>query len=508
MPSNELKRAARAYAAKHGVKYTEALRAVSAGPERPADRVRALVTVTANSDGTVSPRRWEIVVDDPRTEKPFAEWVYGAERFGTRVDELADVHGWRRAPGAEWPVEPTSDPVVVELERSEVGQRNDEVETILAAAGVTWHEACEPYMAAVAHELERAGIGVKEAFAAGNEPRDGAVDLSTPLSDHNVQLAWREDQGWYYLSFPRGETADGVIDLPVGHLAEPYDVATAFCKAIDHPVRSERPDWRPPADYDLDAVAPDESWDVSPALERALTCYTTYPGWTPAAPAPTPTPEPVHTPRDSFDPTAYDVIIVDPVTGCWRAWSHAEDTVVRPEPELADDGEWIYDDVRIADELFPNYDGELAIGTGRADVTPWLANRPAPTGSQHDNSDDCRVCNDFHNYEIPTTLQTLEHRGHQIRAAYERLRVLAPGAGARVLAERDGDVLVLTLRLIDPATRMLGLHWRSDSHDWKAIVQTDGAPGEEHQVGTLLDRADWQPYKVAVTMERYAGYHR
>ncbi|MFC9250669.1 hypothetical protein [Amycolatopsis thailandensis] len=319
MPSTELKRAARAYAAEHGVKYTEALRAVrgDTGQQPDPDRVRTRVTVTANSDGTISPRRWEIVVDDPRTEKPIAEWVYGAERFGAEVDRIADVHGWRRAPGAEWPVEPTTEPVTVELERSDVGRRVDEVEQILADVGVTWHEACEPYMAAVAHELVRAGIGVKEAFACGNEPRDGAIDLSTTLSGYSTQLAWREDQGWYYLSFQHGEHADGVDDLPVGHLAEPYDVAVAFCEAIDHPVRSERPDWRPPADYDLDAVAPDEWWDVSPALERALTCYTTYPGWTPDTPDPAPAADPVpqqqqQQPLDNVD---YDLSTIRLRTG-------------------------------------------------------------------------------------------------------------------------------------------------------------------------------------------------
>ncbi|KZB79634.1 DUF6292 family protein [Amycolatopsis regifaucium] len=316
MLSNELKRAARAYAAAHGVKYTDALRAVNAGPALPAaDRVRAQVTVTANSDGTVSPRRWEIVVDDPRTEEPFAEWVYGADRFVTRVDELADVHGWRRAPGAQWPVEPTTEPITVELERSDIGQRNDEVEKILAAAGVTFHEACEPYMAAVGHELERAGIGVKEAFAAGNEPRDGAIDLAEALPGYDsTQLAWREDQGWYYLSFENGQSADYVTDLPVGHLAEPYDVVVAFCEAIGHPVQGERPDWRPPADYDPDAVTPDEWWDVSPALERALTCYTTHPGWTPATPAPAPAGEPVpHQPP--FDDGGFDLSTIRLRTG-------------------------------------------------------------------------------------------------------------------------------------------------------------------------------------------------
>jgi len=290
MPSNELKRAARAYAAEHGVKYTDALRAVQAGGEQPArDRVRARVTVTADPDGTAWSRRWEIVVDDPREEEPFAGWISVAHAQ-QRVDQLADVHGWRRAPGVEWPVEPTTDPIVVELERSDVGQRNDEAEQILADAGVSFHIAPEPYMAAVAYELVRAGIGVEEAFASGNEPRDGAIDLARALPGYDsTQLAWREDQGWYYLSFQRGQTADGVIDLPVGHLAEPYDVAVAFCEAIGHPVTAGRPDWRPPVGYDFDAVAPDAWWDVSPALERALTCYTTYPGWTPAS-APPPVP--------------------------------------------------------------------------------------------------------------------------------------------------------------------------------------------------------------------------
>ncbi|MFE5565941.1 hypothetical protein ACFQ68_13225 [Amycolatopsis japonica] len=510
MPSNELKRAARDYAAKHGVKYTEALRTVSAG--QPAlDRARARVTVTANSDGTASPRRWEIVVDDPRTEKPFAEWVYGVERFGTRVDELADVHGWRRAPGAEWPVEPTSEPVVVELERSEVGQRNDEVEKILAAAGVTWHEACEPYMAAVGHELVRAGIGVKETFAAGNEPRDGAIDLTIPLpGDDSMQLAWREDQGWYYLSFQRGQTADGVIDLPVGHLAEPYDVAVAFCEAIGHPIQSRRPDWRPSTGYDFDAVAPDDWWDVSPALERALTCYTTYPGWTPIPRKPAPASEPVNPHlRDVFDPDAPDVLLQDPVTGCWRAWARAEADTARDAPDLGDDGETVYGNIYVAGETFRD-DGTLHLRTSRGVVGSWLTTLRAPVGSKHaaENASQCRVCHDDHKYETPTTRVMLEHRGHQIRAAYERLARIAPGDGAHVLAEQDGDALVLTLRLIDPATRFLGMHWRSDSHDWKPIEHTADTPGEEQTAGTLLGQEEWTPRVLAEEMTRYVGYYR
>jgi hypothetical protein len=57
-----------------------------------------------------------------------------------------------------WLVEPTSAPVAVELDRNDAGQRIDWAEAILADAGLTYHRAHELYIAAVAHELSRAGI--------------------------------------------------------------------------------------------------------------------------------------------------------------------------------------------------------------------------------------------------------------------------------------------------------------------------------------------------------------
>lgn len=286
MPSNEFKRSIRAYAAEHGISYTAAHRILSGSTRQPAtpDRVHAQVTVTASDDGAHSPRRWTILVDDARTEKPIAAWIY--RQVEERVDELADAAGWRRAPGAVWPVELTSEPVEVALERSDIGQRNDQAEKILAEAGLSYHRAHEPYIAAVAYELNRAGIKYQDFYANPDEPRDGAIELTQPLPGYEeTHIAWREDHGWYYIPTSDRSNAlgDYTVDLPVGHLAVPHEVAVAVGEALNRPVSTLAPDWKPPADYNAEAVASDDWFDASPDLERALTCYTSYPGWEPAA---------------------------------------------------------------------------------------------------------------------------------------------------------------------------------------------------------------------------------
>lgn len=248
-----------------------------------ADQVRAQVTVTANDTGTGARAqyRWEITVDDRRAGKPRAGWIYLRGDVQAAVDELAAVDGWRRVPGVEWPVEPTSTPVEVELERSDVGKRVDQVQAMFDETGLHYHRAHEPYITAVAHELQRCGVEVEEWWANPDEPRDGAIELTMPLPRYDeTHVAWREDLGWYFIvSSDRGSALGDTIDLPVGHLDKPFEVAVAVCKVLDHPVTVDKPEWQPPADYNPEAVEAEAWWDASPDLERALTCYTTYPGW-------------------------------------------------------------------------------------------------------------------------------------------------------------------------------------------------------------------------------------
>lgn len=246
------------------------------------DQARSLVVVTASSTGLDLPRQWTITVDDPRTEKPISDWIYQRNRLQESIDELADASGWRRAPGAAWPIEPTLKPVEVLLERSDIGKRNDQAEKILAEAGLDYHSAHEPYIAAVARELHRGGIACRGFWANPDEPRNGSIELVVPMTGYaETHIAWREDLGWYYMpSSEYGSAhADYTVDLPVGYLDEPHDVAVAVGQALDRRVSTTPPDWQTPADYNADAVAPEAWFDASPDLERALTCYTTYPGW-------------------------------------------------------------------------------------------------------------------------------------------------------------------------------------------------------------------------------------
>jgi hypothetical protein len=248
---------------------------VASHPSVQPGRARAQVTVTANTGPASMPRRWEITVG----KQSRAEWVY--RDIEREVDAMSGVLGWLRAPGAEWPVDPTTEPVEVEVVRSEIGERVDQVQAMYDAVGLSYHTAHGPYIAAVARELQRAGVEVEDWFDNPDEPRDGAIELTVPMPGYEqTHVAWREDQGWYYMPSSDAQAlADYTVDLPVGHLAEPYDVAAAVCKALDRPFTTDRPDWRPPADYNPDAVEPEAWWDASPDLERALTCYTTYPGW-------------------------------------------------------------------------------------------------------------------------------------------------------------------------------------------------------------------------------------
>lgn len=273
------KSSVRAYMAEHpGVSYAAAHRILSdAKTTQPAPvRVHAQVTVTANTGPASMPRRWEITVNNQSR----AEWIHRND-IQKEVDQIAGVLGWSRAPGTEWPVDPTTEPVEVEVERTDIGKRVDQAQAIHDAAGLTYHTAHKPYIAAVAHELERAGVAVEDWWADPDEPRDGAIELAVPMPGYEqTHVAWREDQGWYYMPGSDAQAlADYTVELEVGHLAGPFEVAAAVCKALARPFTVDRPEWRPPADYNPDAVEPEAWWDASPDLERALTCYTTYPSW-------------------------------------------------------------------------------------------------------------------------------------------------------------------------------------------------------------------------------------
>jgi hypothetical protein len=203
---------------------------------------------------------------------------------------------------------------------------------------------------------------------------------------------------------------------------------------------------------------------------------------------------------------APDLLVIDPFTGCWRSWSQA--SVASLEPEMADDGEWLYSDVHIAGEVFRN-DGTLQVVRGRDAVAAWLKELGgAPVGSRHSDSDagSCRVCHDDYHYDYvaPETLALLEHRAHQIAAAYERLVGVEIGSAIEVRAERNDEGLLVMLALTDTARtgRLLGLEWRSERAEWYAIAAADATqttPSEERS--TLLGCNNFTPRSVAADLD-------
>lgn len=456
-----------------------------------ATSVRAQVTVTANPSDDAMPWRWTITVDDPRTDHAIAEWFRRLDGIERAVDQLVAVHGWRRAANAVWPTALTSAPVDVALERNENGQRVDRSTKILADAGLTETTAVEPYLAAVAYELERAGVSCKEAFATAEEPRSGGIDITAPHGLYeSVQVTWREDEGWYVLFF-RDRTNDPMADLstelPVGFLDEPHKVAAAACVALEHPVSTAPPAWRPPTDYDANAEAADEWWDASPAFDAALAAYTTHPAWQAddsAVPAATARP---------------DVLIIDPFTGCWRSWAGA--ALAASESEFADDGTRLTSDVRVAGEAFVQ-DGTLQVVRGVEPVAAWLTCfGDAPVGSKHASDElGCRVCHDTHRYPAPAAMAVLEHRALQVGAAYERRIGAQPGTAITITTELDDDALVATFTLPGPTQRgrLQALQWRSD-RGWLVIVA-----GHVPKDRTLLAKETWQPAEIAAEIQTIA----
>lgn len=197
-------------------------------------------------------------------------------------------------------------------------------------------------------------------------------------------------------------------------------------------------------------------------------------------------------------------LLLDPMTGCWRSWGSSSE-VTMLAPDVADDGEVLYGPITIGGESFHN-NGLLQLRQGEVAAT-WLRDLGAPVGSKHRDGQECAVCHDFYHYDEPTTLELLEHRAHQAAAAFERRAGLGMGTGATVTAERDGERLIATLHLTDPArdgSRLLAMKWLSD-YGWKAVsVDPENAERRVEQ-GTLTG---WHLQSVAADVEYYLRQNR
>ncbi|MEU4578978.1 DUF6292 family protein [Nonomuraea sp. NPDC023979] len=106
-------------------------------------------------------------------------------------------------------------------------------------AEITYHEAHEPYMEAVADAFDAAGLAVEDWHADANDPRDGCISLAERDADGDQRhVAWHEEQGWFYGT--SAEDGHGEIRniwwICDDVLPEPADVVAAArrCIAGDH----------------------------------------------------------------------------------------------------------------------------------------------------------------------------------------------------------------------------------------------------------------------------------
>jgi len=104
--------------------------------------------------------------------------------------------------------------------------------------GRGYHEAHEPYIAAVAAALDAAGFPTADFYADPNDPRDGAIKLDLgrqgtiggqPIWRHDeVWIGWQEERGWWLLTEdrrPNGQDPSRfVYGLGVATVAAPRSV--------------------------------------------------------------------------------------------------------------------------------------------------------------------------------------------------------------------------------------------------------------------------------------------
>ena len=262
-----------------------------APPAPPVARRAAAAALSLHGD------RWHLDIDDPAETQPVitGPWPDGKSLRdpGTLAGMMSAAltpRGWWTAPGCAWPPRfPVPELFRVGLRRTAAGWRRDQAEAILDAAGLPYHGAHEPYMAAVVTELTAAGVTVTEWGADTSEPRDGIITIASPdRPPGSVTLAWSDTQGWRVMMpgadmavFEPQETGLRLHGTRLPLAATPVQVVTAVADELGTVPVPNVTGWTPPAGYDPHVTRPpEEPWDASPALEQALTVYVTHPAWT------------------------------------------------------------------------------------------------------------------------------------------------------------------------------------------------------------------------------------
>ncbi|GAA0493872.1 hypothetical protein Ade02nite_21020 [Paractinoplanes deccanensis] len=133
--------------------------------------------------------------------------------------------------------------------------------TDLYPDGAGYHQAHDPYIAAVAKAVAAVGYPVDDWSAEPNDPRDGYIGLNVDLlsetstkaiwTNEEVNLAWTEDRGWALVTVTESHRSDGrfVYDLPVARVASPSTMAFALAEQVGDDV-TVQPDNHPDLDFD------------------------------------------------------------------------------------------------------------------------------------------------------------------------------------------------------------------------------------------------------------------
>ncbi|MFI0743420.1 hypothetical protein ACH4PU_35930 [Streptomyces sp. NPDC021100] len=285
---------ARALQRAEGIGYHEALDRIRAGEPRAA---AGTVVATFTRENAWS-LLWMLTVPGhgPYEKLRLEQHSWGAEAERD-LDRALDVRGWQAASPlpADGPLPHTFTVPVRPTPRGERWkQRCRATARLYAEAGRGYHDIQEPYGAAVAAAIERAGLPVTDFWADAGEPRSIVITLQpeSPADGgedddgepRELLIIWTDAGAWQYAWMrPDGsnEYPDQLPDYP-GPLALPEDVAEAVRTFLrrDPALPLERPDWQPSADYAPDARPYEaEEDDPDPDFERSLAAYLTHPDW-------------------------------------------------------------------------------------------------------------------------------------------------------------------------------------------------------------------------------------